>query len=76
VLNALAAAADKGVKRIALPPMGAGFYMVPLGLCARVMIEAIQDYLRRDTRLEEVVLCVMDNREYGPFASQLASLDS
>jgi len=75
VLNSLEAAEAKGVKRIALPPMGAGFYMVPLDLCARVMIEAIKSYLQGDTGIEEVVVCVMDQREYAPFEAQLASLN-
>lgn len=74
VLNCLKAADEKGVKRLALPPMGAGFYMVPLDVCARVMIETIQGYLEGDTNIEEAVLCVMDRREYVPFESQLASL--
>ena len=74
VLNSLKAAEERGVKRIALPPMGAGFYAVPLELCARVMIEAIKGYLEDETEIREVLLCVMDQREYAPFESQLASL--
>ena len=74
VLNSLKAAEEKGVKRIALPPMGAGFYAVPLELCARVMIEAIKSYLEGETEIQEVLLCVMDQREYAPLESQLASL--
>jgi putative ATPase len=74
VLNSLKAAEQKQVKRIALPAMGAGFYAVPLDLCARVMIEAINGYLEGETQIEEVVLSVVDRREYNPFAAQLASL--
>lgn len=74
VLNSLKAAEAKGVKRIALPAMGAGFYMVPLPLCAQVMIDAIKGYLEGDTQIEEVVICVMDHREFVPFQSQLATL--
>jgi len=73
VLSALKAAEAKGVKRIALPPMGAGFYAVPLDLCARVMVEAIEEYLRGETNIAEVVLCVMDQREFAPFRAQLSS---
>ena len=74
VLNSLRAAEEKGARRIALPPMGTGFYGVPLELCARVMLEAIKSYLEGDTQIQEVVLCVMDQREYAPFQSRLASL--
>ena len=73
VLAALKAAEEKGVKHIALPAMGAGFYAVPLDLCARVMVEVIYDYLQGETGIERVVLCVMDRREFVPFESQLAS---
>jgi len=74
VLNSLKAAEEKGVQRIALPAMGAGFYGVPLDVCARVMIEAIKSYLAGDTEIQEVVLCVGDRREFAPFEAQLASL--
>ena len=75
VLNSLKAAEEEGAKRVALPAMGAGFYMVPLDLCARVMVESIKSYLEGDTGISEVIICVMDQREYGPFESQLAALN-
>ncbi|MHC4398419.1 MAG: macro domain-containing protein [Planctomycetota bacterium] len=74
VLNSLKAAEEKGVKRFALPPMGAGFYGVPLDLCARVMVDTIKSYLEGETGIQEVDLCMMDQREFAPFESQLASL--
>ena len=55
--------------------MGAGFYGMPLDLCCRVMLQSIQAYLRGETNIEEVVLCVMDQREFAPFAAQLALLN-
>ena len=39
-----------------------------------LMIEAIKSYLEGETEIQEVVLCVMDQREYAPFESQLATL--
>ena len=74
VLSALKAAEEKGVQRIALPPMGTGFYAVPLELCSRVMLEAIQTYLQGETGIREVLLCVMDQREFSPFEARLATL--
>jgi len=76
VLNTLKAAQEKGIRQIALPPMGTGFYMVPLDLCARVMIDTIAGYLKGETAIEDVVICVMDSREFAPFQSQLASLNT
>lgn len=74
VLNSLKVANEKGVQRIALPAMGAGFYGVPLDTCARVMLQAIKSYLEGETGIQEVVVCVGDQRELAPFESQFASL--
>jgi len=71
VTNSLKAADEKGVKRIAMPAMGAGFYGIPLDVCARVMIESIKAYLQGQTAIEEVIICVNDRREVPPFESQL-----
>jgi O-acetyl-ADP-ribose deacetylase (regulator of RNase III) len=68
---ALAKADEKGVKRLALPPIGTGLYQVPLDLCARVMVETITRHLQNHTSLEEVLLVAMDQREYGPFAKEM-----
>ena len=75
VLNSLKAAEEKGAKRVALPAMGAGFYGVPLDVCSRVMVETAKSYLEGETHIEEVVFCVIDQREYAPLESQLASLN-
>jgi len=75
VLNSLKAAEERGIKRIALPAMGAGFYGVPLDVCSRVMVEAIKGYLEGETEIQEVIICVIDRREFAPFETQLASLN-
>jgi O-acetyl-ADP-ribose deacetylase (regulator of RNase III) len=74
VLNALKTAEDKGLKRIAFPPMGTGFYGVPLGVSARVMFDTFSDFVINGGRLEEVVVCVQDSREYSAFSEQLQQL--
>jgi O-acetyl-ADP-ribose deacetylase (regulator of RNase III) len=63
----LDAAEEKGIKRIAFPPMGTGFYGIPLAKSATVMLDAIQNYLSANRNLAEVIICVMDNREYSEF---------
>jgi O-acetyl-ADP-ribose deacetylase (regulator of RNase III) len=74
ILNSLKAAEEKGVKSIAFPPMGAGFYGVPLDVSARITLETIKQYLAGDTKIADVVVCLHDNRELKPFESQLASM--
>jgi O-acetyl-ADP-ribose deacetylase (regulator of RNase III) len=74
ILNALGEADSKGIKNIAFPPMGSGFYGVPLTLSAEIMFETILEYLSGDTHIEEIVICLLDNREYKPFQEQLAGV--
>jgi O-acetyl-ADP-ribose deacetylase (regulator of RNase III) len=67
VKNTLKAAEEKGIKRIAFPPLGVGFYGIPLDLCARVMLEVITDHASKNSSIEEIVICVLDNREFRAF---------
>lgn len=74
ILNSLKCAEDNDIEVVAFPPMGAGFYGVPLNVSAEVTLNTIKEYLSRDTRLKEVVVCLLDNREYKPFQSKLSAL--
>ncbi len=71
MLNCLKEADTQGITRIAFPAMGSGFYGIPLPVCAKAMLAAIKDYLCQETNIQEVVVCLMDNREYKPFAEAL-----
>ena len=54
--------------------MGAGFYAVPLDLSADLTLETIQGYLNNGSNLQEVVVCLLDNRDYIPFQKKLQNL--
>ena len=72
ILNVLNEADARGLTSLALPAMGAGFYGVPLPLCADVMLTTLTEYFgANNTSLREVVLCVLDNRELKPFQERL-----
>ncbi len=71
VQSALDRAEEKGVKRLAFPPMGTGLYQVPLDLCTRVMVETISQHLANGSTLDEVVIVAPDNREFNPFKAQI-----
>lgn len=73
VLNCLTEADAKGLSSLAFPAMGAGFYGVPLPVCAEVTLRAIRDYLCQQTKLETVTVCLLDQREYKVFAEQLSA---
>jgi O-acetyl-ADP-ribose deacetylase (regulator of RNase III) len=68
---ALTLADEKGVARLALPPVGTGMYQVPLDLCARVMVETVETHLRGTTGLREVLFVALDNREFAPLKARI-----
>ncbi len=72
--NALKAADEKGIEKIAFPPMGSGFYGVPPDLCAKVMVSTIKEYLGNETRIKEVVIVPMHTRDYKPLQAQIEAL--
>lgn len=67
-------AEEKGIRRLALPPMGTGFYGIPVDLCARVMVETLRGHLNGNTKIEEVIICVRDSREIPHFAKQIEQI--
>ena len=67
IKNALRRADEKGIKRLAIPPIGTGLYQVPLDLCVRVTSDTVARHLENGTTLEEVLIVTMDEREYDPF---------
>jgi O-acetyl-ADP-ribose deacetylase (regulator of RNase III) len=74
VASSLKAAEAAGIRRLALPAMGAGFYGVPLAACARVTLETLNGYLEGGGRIAELVVCVLDSREYDVFKAELESI--
>ncbi len=74
IINALKRAEEKGIKQMAFPAMGAGFYGVPLDLSARITLGTIKEYLEGETKLKEVVVALNDSREYKPFQTRLEAL--
>jgi O-acetyl-ADP-ribose deacetylase (regulator of RNase III) len=74
ILNCLKKADEKGIKMIAFPPMGAGFYGVPLDISAEITLTTVVNYLSGETNIEEVIICLLDSREYNPFQDRFAAL--
>jgi O-acetyl-ADP-ribose deacetylase len=71
VLNSLKLAEEKNITQLAFPPIGTGFYQVDLGLCARVLVDTVSEYLSGSTGLKEVVFVALDTREYKPFEAKM-----
>ncbi|GBD95445.1 MAG TPA: macro domain-containing protein [Nitrospirae bacterium] len=75
IINALKCAEEKGVRSIAFPPMGAGFYGVPLDVSARITVQTIAGHLKNGSSIKDVVICALDNREYKPIQAELDKLN-
>ncbi len=74
IINSLKEAEKKGIKAIAFPPMGAGFYGVPLGQSAEITLDTIKEYLSGESKLDDVVVCLLDNHDYNLFEKKFSSL--
>lgn len=72
--NTLRVAKENQVKQIAFPPMGTGFYGVPLDVSARISIDVVKNHLAGETSIEDVVFYLLDTREFRPFEAQLQKL--
>jgi O-acetyl-ADP-ribose deacetylase (regulator of RNase III) len=68
IINVLKAAEANGIESIAFPPMGAGFYGVPLDASAKITIGTIAEYLSKGSEIKNVVVCANDTREYKVLA--------
>lgn len=64
-------AEEKGIRRLALPAMGTGFYGIPVDLCARVMVKTLREHLNGNSKIQQITICVRDAREIAPFAKQI-----
>ena len=79
--SALEQASAAKLKTVAFPPMGAGFYGVPLDLTAKVMLDVVRrfletQFLETQSSIEEVIICVMDDRELRAFRPQFEAMQA
>lgn len=69
--NVLELAEAKGIESLAFPPMGTGFYGVPLSTCADVMTDTITSHLSRSSGIKQIKICMIDTREFQAFKERL-----
>ena len=71
VRSALALADRHGLKSIAVPAISTGALAVPMDRCARVTLTEIHRYLQGGTKLDRVVVCLLDSEVFGTFRKEL-----
>jgi O-acetyl-ADP-ribose deacetylase (regulator of RNase III) len=69
IVNVMRCAEGKGIRQIAFPPMGAGFYGVPLSSCGEIMIRSFKEHLAKGSAIREIIICANDPREYRALRS-------
>jgi O-acetyl-ADP-ribose deacetylase (regulator of RNase III) len=69
--NSLRLAKERGIKTLAFPAMGVGYYGIPAPVSATVMLEALKDHLSGDTGLEHVTICVLDSPQFKAFEAAM-----
>ena len=73
--NALRCAEEHSIAQIAVPPMGSGFYGIPLHNCAEIMFRTIRQYAARSTGIREIIICANDWHEYREFQKKMSALE-
>jgi O-acetyl-ADP-ribose deacetylase (regulator of RNase III) len=72
--SALQVADENNLEVIAFPPMGYGFYGVPMDLCAKVMLEEMRGFLEgRQSSLKEILICAVDKRDFLALKDKVAA---
>ena len=74
ILNAMKCAEARGVESIAFPPMGAGFYGMPLDKSAEITAETLAYYMNNGSKIQNVIICANDTREYAALQKQMNNL--
>jgi O-acetyl-ADP-ribose deacetylase len=73
--NTLKLSSEKGIKTLAFPIMGIGFYGVQPDTSIRIMLESIKQYLKTNDTFEEIIICANDNREYRLLAGKFENFN-
>lgn len=69
----LLTAQEKGIKTLAFPAMGAGYYGIPAGISATVMLGSLKSFLGQSPSLEEVTICVLDGPQFKAFEAAITA---
>jgi len=72
--HSLRIAAEKGLRSIAFPAVGAGIAGFPLSECAPIMLREVVEHLKKPTSLERVYFVLFDASALAAFEKAFAEL--
>lgn len=70
-LNSLKLAEEHGVRSIAFPAISTGIFGFPKDRCAKIMLRATMEYLRKGSEIKQVIFCLYDEETYRIFSEEL-----
>jgi len=71
IRSSLAVADRHGLKSIALPAISTGVYGFPIDRCARILLTEVYRYLQGGTKIERVVVSLLDDATFEIFKGEL-----
>jgi O-acetyl-ADP-ribose deacetylase len=73
-LFALGLADDHQIKSIAFPAISTGIFGYPIERCAFVMLQAVSDYCKRKTDIQEIRFCLFDDKALNTFMNAASTI--
>ncbi|RLG04020.1 MAG: O-acetyl-ADP-ribose deacetylase [Thaumarchaeota archaeon] len=70
-LNSLKLAEKHGVRSIAFPAISTGIFGFPKDRCAKIMLRAAVEHLRKGSGIKRVIFCLYDDETYRIFSEEL-----
>lgn len=65
--NSLALAVSNGIKTIAFPSISTGVYRFPLDRAARIAVSQIDEFLRHNHSIEQIIMVAFDANTYQQY---------
>ena len=70
-LNSLKIADKYKLQSIVFPAISTGIFGYPIDRCAKIMLSTIIEYLKGNTGIKKVVMCLFDDKTLETFQNQL-----
>ena len=70
-LNSLKLAEKRGIRSIAFPAISTGIFGFPKDRCAKIMLRAAMEHLRKGSGIKRVIFCLYDDETYRIFSEEL-----